>query len=111
MQVALLRRGTQDLFTSPAFMLHAFTARPEGEGDLAADPPITSGSAPPPHNIDIAKVTATYTALLQVLSHAAATLSHKAGAKVSLLGVCCPALNSCCMMISAVSKLLPLLGL
>ena len=85
MQVALLRRGTQDLFTSPAFMLHAFTARPEGEGDLAEDPPTTSGSAPPPHNIDIAKVTATYTALLQVLSHAAATLSYKAGVKVSLL--------------------------
>ncbi|KAL3150237.1 hypothetical protein ABBQ32_000095 [Trebouxia sp. C0010 RCD-2024] len=49
-------------------MLHAFMDRPDGGMGLAEEPPTTSGSGPRPHGIDIAKVTATYTALLQVYS-------------------------------------------
>ena len=49
-------------------MLDTFTAEPGGGAGLAEEPPTTSGSALPPHGIDIAKVTATYTALLQVPS-------------------------------------------
>ena len=49
-------------------MLHAFTSEPGGGAGLAEEPPTTSGCALPPHGLDIAKVTATYTALLQVPS-------------------------------------------
>ena len=67
LQVTLLRRSTQDLFTSPGFMLHNFAARPdEGQGP-AEQSPSTSGSSLPPHGINIALVIETYTALLQVI--------------------------------------------
>lgn len=49
-------------------MLHTFTAESDGGAGLAEEAPTTSGSDLPPHGIDIAKVTATYTALLQVPS-------------------------------------------
>lgn len=49
-------------------MLHTFTAEPGGGAGLAEEAPTTSSSDLPPHGIDIAKVTATYTALLQVPS-------------------------------------------
>ena len=67
MQVQSLKRSSQDLFSSPGFLLHTFAAEPG-----LADPneePSTSGSAPPPHGLDLAKITQTYNALLQV-SHA-----------------------------------------
>ena len=67
-QVSLLRRSAQDLFTNPGFMLHTFAARSGEEAGLAEEPPTTSGSSPPPHGIDIHKVTDTFTALLQVIS-------------------------------------------
>lgn len=47
-------------------MLHTFTAEPDSGAGVAEGPSGASASALPPHGLNIAKVTATYTALLQV---------------------------------------------
>lgn len=70
-------------------MLHAFTDRPDGGVGLAEEPPSTSGSGPPPHGIDIAKVTATYTALLQVLQLCSCHTQLHSWGQVSMLCVLC----------------------
>ena len=65
MQVNVLKRNAQDLFSSPGFLLQTFTV----DQGLARGPeegPSTSGSGPPPHGLDLAKITQTYNALLQV---------------------------------------------
>lgn len=60
-----MKRSVQDLFSSPGFMLHTFASEPGRLGD-PDNTPSTSGSTPPPHGLDIVKLTQAYNALLQV---------------------------------------------
>ena len=64
-QVNMLKRSTQDLFSCPGFMLHTFsdqTCDPEPSQDSAS----SSGPAEQPVRLDTSRITETYNALLQV---------------------------------------------
>lgn len=67
MQVSMLKRSAQDLFSCPAFMLHTFSDWHSPDSvDSPQDLPLTTRAAQQMLGLDLAKVTHTYNALLQV---------------------------------------------